>query len=60
MTYLQTYLKVLDFLTNCRVDSNEFVSKIISILLIIFHVIYGAVCIRFTYFSYDECEFTLS
>ena len=33
-----------------------FVSKIKSILSIIFHAINGAVCIQITHFSYDECE----
>ena len=35
------------------------VSSIMSILAIIFHAIYGAVCIQFTYFSFDDCENTL-
>ena len=32
------------------------VSKIYSILSIIFHPIYGALCIQLTHFSYDGCE----
>ena len=32
------------------------VSKIKSILSCIFHAIYGAVCIQFTHYSYDDCE----
>ena len=32
------------------------VSKIKSILSIIFNAIYGAVCIQLTHFSYDDCE----
>ena len=32
------------------------VSKINSILSIIFHPIYGALCIQLTHFSYDGCE----
>ena len=36
----------------------ECVSKIKSILSIIFHVMYGAVRIQFTHFSYDDCENT--
>ena len=34
------------------------VSKIKSILSIIFHAIYGAVCIQLTHFSYTDCENT--
>ena len=34
------------------------VSKIRSVLPIIFHAIYGAVCIQLTYLSYDDCENT--
>ena len=36
----------------------ERVSKIKSILSIIFHAIYGAVRIQLTHFSYDDCENT--
>ena len=42
---MQTYLKVL----KCLIKSN---------LPIIFHVIYGAVCIQPTHFSCDDCENT--
>ena len=31
-------------------------SKIKSILSIIVHALYGAVCIQFTHVSYDVCE----
>ena len=44
-------------------QSVDCVSKIKSILTIIFHAIYGAVCIQLTRFSlYDYCEnsYTLS
>ena len=34
----------------------ECVSKIRVVLSIIFHAIYGAVCIQLTHFSYDDCE----
>ena len=34
----------------------ECVSKIRSVLSIIFHAIYGAVCIQLTCFSYDDCD----
>ena len=36
----------------------ECVSKIKSILSIMFHAIYGAVCIQLTHFSYNECQNT--
>ena len=36
--------------------SVECVSKIKSLFKIIFHAIYGAVCIQLTYFPYDDCE----
>ena len=32
------------------------VSKIMSVLSIIFRAIYGAVCIQLTHFSFDDCE----
>ena len=34
----------------------ECVSKIRSVFSIIFHAIYGAVCIQLTHFFYDDCE----
>ena len=34
----------------------ECVSKIKSIVSIVFHAIYGVVCIQLTHFSYDDCE----
>ena len=42
----------------CQVHSVECVSKIKLILSMIFHAIYGAVCIQLIYFhlSYDYCE----
>ena len=40
----------------CQVHSVECASKIKSVLSIIFHVIYGAVCIQLTHFSCDDCE----
>ena len=36
----------------------EWVSAIKSILSIIFHAVYGAVCIQLSHFSYDVCENT--
>ena len=46
----------------CHVHSVECVSKSKPILKIIFHAIYGAVCIQLTRFSHDDCEntYTLS
>ena len=55
---MQTYLKVLNFLNVCQLQFAEWASKIKSILSIIFHAIYGAVCIQFNYFSNDDCEKT--
>ena len=34
------------------------VSKFMSILAIVFHATYVAVCIQFTHFSYDDCQNT--
>ena len=47
-------------LLKCLSDlfSIECVSKIRLVLSIIFHAIYGAVCIQLTHFSYDDCENT--
>ena len=55
---MQTYLKILNFQTACQVYSVECVSKIKSILAIIFHAIYGVVCKQRTRVSYDDCENT--
>ena len=41
---------------NCHLHYVDCVTKIYSILSIIFHAIYGAVCIHLTHFSYDNCE----
>ena len=43
-------LKVLNFWNTCQVHSVECVSKIKSSLSIIFHAIYGAVCIQLIYY----------
>ena len=56
---MHMYIKVLHFLNASHMHSVECVSKIKSILSIIFHAIYGAVCIQFTHFSYDDCENTV-
>ena len=39
----------------CHVHAVECVSKIKGILSIIYHTVYGAVCIQLTPFSCDEC-----
>ena len=40
----------------CGTFCLEWMSKIKTILSIIFHAIYGAVRIQLTHFSYDDCE----
>ena len=55
---LRTYLKVLDFWKPCQIHSVQCVSKIKTILSIIFQAMYRAVCIQLTHFSYDLCENT--
>ena len=39
-----------------RVYAAEYVSKIETILAIIFHSIYGAVCLQLTQFACHDCE----
>ena len=53
---MQPYLKVFKFKNACREHSVECVSKIKSILSVIFHAIYGTLCIQLTHLSYDDCE----
>ena len=53
---MQMYLKVLNFWDICQVHSVDCVSKIMSILSVIFLAIYGAVWIQLSHFSYDDCE----
>ena len=43
-------------LLKCLPCTLECMSKIKSILSIIVHALYGAVCIQFTHVSYDVCE----
>ena len=45
-----------ELLKTCKVHSGECVSQIKSVLSIIFHAIYGTVCIQLAHFSYDDCE----
>ena len=54
----QKYLKVLYFKNACQVHSVECVSRIRTGLSIIFHAIYGALCIQLTHFFCDDCENT--
>ena len=49
-------LKVLNIENTCQAHSVRCVSKIKSIPSIIFHAIYGAVCIQLTLFSFDDCK----
>ena len=51
---MQMYLKILNFWNTCQLHSVECVSKIKSILSIIFHAIYRAVFIQLTRFSYED------
>ena len=55
---MQTYCKVLNFYYTCQIHSVECMSKIKSILSMILHAIYGAVCIQHTHSFYDDCENT--
>ena len=43
---------VLNFLNICQVHSVEYVSKSNSVLSVIFHAIYGAICIQLTHLVY--------
>ena len=47
---MQTYMKVLKFLNTCLLHFVECVSRIEPIPSILFHAIYGAVCIQHTHF----------
>ena len=53
---LQAYPNALTIWNACQVYSAEWVSKIISILSIIFHAIYGTVRFQLMFFSCDNCE----
>ena len=53
---MQTYLKALNYWNACQVYAAECVSKIKTILSIIFYSIYGAVCLQLTQFSCDDRE----
>ena len=59
---MQRYLKVLNPKNASQTHSVECVSKIKSVLSIIFHAMYGVVCIQLTHSFYGDCEntFTLS
>ena len=47
-----------ELLNVCQVHSAECVSKIKSILSVIFNAIYGAVCVQLTHLSHDDCQNT--
>ena len=53
---MQTYLKALDIQNACQVYWVDRVLKILSVLWIIFHVIYKTVYLQLTNFSYVNCE----
>ena len=53
---VQTYRMILNIYDACQVHYVECVSKIKSILSIIFHAIYGAVYKQLTHFAYNDCE----
>ena len=53
---MQTYLKALNYWNACQVYAAKCVSKIKTILSIIFNSIYGAVCLQLTQFSCDDRE----
>ena len=55
---MQTYLKVLKFWNACQVHSVKCVSKIESILSVIFHAIYRSICIQLTLLFHDDYENT--
>ena len=45
ITTIQTYLKVFNFWNTCKVHSVECVSKLKSILFVIFHSVYNGLCV---------------
>ena len=53
---MQTYMKALNYLNACQVYADECVSKIKTILSIIFYSIYEAACLQRTQFSCDDRE----
>ena len=53
---MQTYLKAFNYSIACQVYAAECVSKIKTILSIIFYSMYGAVCHQLTQFSCDDSE----
>ena len=55
MIIMRRCLKALNIRNACHAYSVECVSKMRSILAIIFYVIYGAVCHRMTKFIFDDC-----
>ena len=53
---MQTYLKALNYYNACQVYATECVSKIKTILSIIFYSLYGTVCLQLSRFSCDDRE----
>ena len=51
---MQSYLKALSYWNACQVYAAACVSKIKTILSIIFYSIYGTVCLQLTRFSCDD------
>ena len=51
---MQHYPKALNHKTACNIYAAECVSKVQSIISIIFSVIYGTVCLLHTRFSRDD------
>ena len=53
---VQTYLRTLNLEYACHIYFVECVSKIKHIFSVIHYTIYGAVCLQFTHFPYDDWE----
>ena len=53
---IQTHLKAFNYYNAGQVYRAECVSKIKTVLSIIFYSIYGAVCLQLTQLSRDGCE----
>ena len=54
------YADVSEGIELLKLQSRTYRRKIKSVFSIIFHEIYGDVCIQRTHFSHDDCENTLS
>ena len=51
---MQTHVKALNYYNACQVYTAEFVSKAHSILLSLFNLTYGVVCLQLAQFSFDD------